>query len=621
MISKIHLRNVKGVTGCFDLGQITNLIGPNGSGKSAILEGLKIGMTGYTELGKLPSKTYQLASDKVMEITLESQLGRTLTRRFERSGSGAKQIITLNGEVVAEKDLVLPGCFDYPVESIHPSEFLNLSPEKRADFVFSALGSEINSISPEDLPKKFEFFTGKMSFSDLMETLKAKKSELEKEIKRCLANLQKLTGDLGEMPAGNLNEWEEKKAAAAAELEKVVSEIATNEERAKLASSKAEQAARLQKNIDDSAKKIIDTEQSIEKMQARTLSVPECKNLQFLQLEKIKQTKALTVAQTAKADLDKRLETLQQKGCCPFCNALASSLENVLDEWELMVFNLATEIETLETSISEIDFDIYTASDSAKIAISNDECQRSIRVDQDALKSYRKFYAENIEALEKLNRGNDEAPVSLEILQGKAEGLRVQIREADENIKKFVSVQSVRNKKSEAEKERNEREDELETIKSALDEVKKIRDTRLADASVELAAPFGVIVRAAFGCPSFLGLIGSNDKPCFDFGIVRNDKEIGFDTLSGGEKTIMLTALVACIQIVKTGKPGIGLFELAEADDDSVLALINAVTIIGFDQVVFASCHGKPLSDAVNIAMAAGEQKEYIWSESREVAA
>ena len=97
--------------------------------------------------------------------------------------------------------------------------------------------------------------------------------------------------------------------------------------------------------------------------------------------------------------------------------------------------------------------------------------------------------------------------------------------------------------------------------------------------------------------------------------------DISFDTLSGGEKTIMLAALVACIQKLKTGKVGIGLFELAEADSKSVKALLGAIEAIGYEQVVIASCHGKTLSDVVNIAMAAGEQKDYIWSESGEVAA
>lgn len=603
MITRIHLKDVKGVSGSFDLGKVTNLIGPNGSGKSAILEGIKIGLTGYTDLGKLAGKTYQLASGKSMEVSLESAMGRSLARKFERSGSGAKQTILLNGEAVPEKDLDLPVCFRYPVEAIHPAEFLNLSDEKRADYVFSALPEDINSISPEEINQKLPFFTQKTSFSDLLETLKSKKLELEKEIKRCIANIQKLTGEIGEVPAGNLNEWEEKKKTAAAELEKVTGEISANEERAKLASSKAEQLARLQKNITDSSQKIADTTKSIVRLQNCIAKVPDAKNLAVLEMEKVKQTKAVTIAKAQKIDLEAKLETLRTKGCCPFCNALAVALEDSMDQWELQAFNLGTEVEELEAKLAGIEADINQAREAARVSVANDDASRQIRLEQDALKRYEAFHQETVQAFEKLNADNDQAPVSMEILKGKAEGLKLQVREADEAIKKFVAVQSVRNQKSKSESERLELEKNLETTKAAIDSVKAFRDTRLIDATVSLADPFRTIVSAAFGCPSFLALLSENDKPCFRFGIVRNEQEIGFDTLSGGEKTIMLTALVACLQIIKTGTPGIGLFELAEADANSVKGLIDAAEKVGFEQIIIASCHGREIEGAVNITM------------------
>ena len=603
MITRIHLKDVKGVSGSFDLGKVTNLIGPNGSGKSAILEGIKIGLTGYTDLGKLAGKTYQLASGKSMEVSLESAMGRSLARKFERSGSGAKQTIMLNGEAVPEKDLDLPVCFRYPVEAIHPAEFLSLSDEKRADYVFSALPEEINSISPEEINQKLPFFTQKTSFSELLETLKSKKLELEKEIKRCIANIQKLTGEIGEVPAGNLNEWEETKKTAAAELEKVTGEISANEERAKLASSKAEQLARLQKNITDSSQKIADTTKSIVRLQNCIAKVPDAKNLAVLEMEKVKQTKAVTIAKAQKIDLEAKLEALRTKGCCPFCNALAVALEDPMDQWELQAFNLGTEVEELEAKLAGIEADINQARTAAAIAAANDDASRQLRLEQDALKRYEAFHQETVQAFEKLNADNDQAPVSMEILKGKAEGLKLQVREADEAIKKFVAVQSVRNQKSKSESERLELEKNLETIKAAIDSVKAFRDTRLIDATVSLADPFRTIVSAAFGCPSFLALLSENDKPCFRFGIVRNEQEIGFDTLSGGEKTIMLTALVACLQIIKTGTPGIGLFELAEADANSVKGLIDAAEKVGFEQIIIASCHGREIEGAVNIIM------------------
>lgn len=621
MITTLHLKDVKGISGSFELGKITNIIGPNGSGKSAILDSIKIGLTGYTNLGKLAGKTFKLASGRSMEISMESAMGRTLSRKFERSGAGAKQTIMVNGEPVAEKDLEMPACFNYPVEAIHPAEFLDLSDEKRADYVFSALPEEINSISPEEIKQKLAIFTQKTGFSELLETLKAKKGELEKEIKRCIANIQKLTGEAGELPAGSLNEWEEKKKVAAAELEKVTGEIATNKERANLAASKTDQAARLQKNIDDASAKITAAQNKIAELSGKKRSVLEHGNLQALKSESYAKQEALTVATSQLQDLDKKLKVLNDKGCCPYCNSLLTALEDSLDQWELESSNLTFKIDELREDLANLVGKIQIAEEAEKAKSQNEADALAIKVETDAAKSYTKFRAESEDALTKLNAGTDEAPVSLDILHGKAEGLRVQIAEAESNIKKFVSIQSVRSQKSKSESERMELEKNLEDLKEALDSVKKIRDARLADATVSLASTFKTIVEAAFGCPSYLTLISENDKPCFDFGIVIDDREIGFDTLSGGEKTILLTALVACIQIIKSGTPGIGLFELAEADADRVKGLIAAAKKIGFEQIIIASCHGQPIEGATNIFMYAGEQKEYVWSESSEVAA
>ena len=608
MITTIHIKDVKGVSGSFDIGKITNLIGGNGSGKSAILESVQVGLTGYSSLGKLPSKTYQLCSGKAMEITLETEDGQTLSRKFEKSGSGAKQTITLNGEEVKEKDLELPESFQFPVEAIHPSEFINLSLEKRADYIFSSLSAEINTISPEEIKQELDFFKQPASFSVTLDILKDKKSGLEKEVKRCLANIQKLTGEIGQAPAGSLAEWEEKKQKASEELSKLTGEIAANEERAKTANTRNDQIARLQKNITDSLSKIEATEKKIASAKENMVDVslyadPARPSNQTLNVELAKVQEALTSAKTKKSQLDDKLEILTKKGCCPFCNSLLTEIEDSIDLWELEAANLQVTIETCQEQIAEIGEKIELNVKQNMAAESNKEIQLQIKVDSDALESYKRFYEQNAADLEALDNSSGETPVSLEILRGRVEGLKSQVKEADEAIKSFVSMKSIREQRTKSEQERMELEKTLENIKEAVASVKEIRNKRLAEAHELLIKPFSLVVQSAFGKDAFLSLIDNKDKPCFDFGLVDDDKEISFDTLSGGEKTIILAALVASIQKLKTGKVGIGLFELAEADAKSVKALLGAIEAIGYEQVVIASCHNRELESAINIDM------------------
>lgn len=608
MISSINIRNVKGISKSLSLGKVTNLIGPNGSGKSAVLESIQIALSGFTSRGKLAGKTFELcsANEKSMEISVESETSQTLSRKFERSGSGAKQTILLNGEKFGEKD-ELPSCFAFPVEAVHPSEFIGMSPEKRADYIFSALPEEINSIFPDQIKEKFDFFKEKTSFSSLLETLKSKKSELEKEIKRCLANIQKLTGELGQSPAGNLAEWEEKKAKTAEDLSSVTAEIATNEERSKTATNRAEQVARLQKNISESLQKIEETEKKIATLKAAIIDVSLLKDAarpsnQTLLKERAVLSDAITSARTKKSQLDDKLEILQAKGCCPFCNSLLTQIEESLDLWELESANLAAAIEENQEKLADLDKKIELNNREIEAETKNKEINLEIKVEADALSRYKKFYDQNAADLEVVDGKAGEAPVSLDVLRARQEGLRAQLKEADEAIKSFVALKSVREQRTKSEQERMSHEQTLETIKGAIESVKALRNERETEARELLSEPFSIVASSALGHDAYLALVDEKDKWCFDFGLLKNSR-VSFDTLSGGEKVIMLAALVACIQKIKTGRVGIGLFELAEADDKSVAALIEAVEKIDFEQIIIASCHGKPIEGAVNIDM------------------
>ncbi len=603
MITKIHLRNMKGITGSFDLGKVTNLYGPNGSGKSAILEGLKIGLTGYTDLGKLPGKTFQLASDKVMSVILESDDGQTLERRFERAGSGAKQVVALNGEVVKEAELILPSSLSFPVEAIHPSEFLVLSGDKRADFVFSSLSADINTITPDDLPD-VPMLGKPMSFADLLKALKDKLSETEQEIKRCTANVQKLTGEMESVPAGNLKEWESQKKADQTELEKLLSDMARNQEKVNLAKGINDQRMRLEKAVSDAEAKIKNSTQRIEWLKTKIRAVdpvdPGVTEKLIRQIAKVGDEQR--DFERANQEIAKRLKAFEEYGKCPFCSAKADDLGDAIDQWELDQLNNTTRIEALRQLLETLNQELGGVKEAVEVAHKNQEVEREIKVENDALSHYRNFLSQNMQELQSLNAEHTETPTSPEIIQGQIEGIRSRIAESDQNIKKFVSIQALRNKKSEAVEENNALSSRKDFLKQTIEDAKKLRDERLEQATASILKPFQTIVKSAFGCPAFVAL-SRGEKPCFEFGIVRGRQEIGFDTLSGGERTILLSALVASIQIIKTGRAGIGLFELAEADSVSVRGLIAAATEIEFEQIVIASCHGTLIPDVTNHEM------------------
>lgn len=606
MITKIHLRNVKGISGSFDLGKVTNLYGKNGSGKSAIIEGLQVALTGYTARGKLASKTFELSSGKAMEVTVENDQGQTLGRKFEKSGSGAKQIITLNGEVVSEKDLIIPAGFSFPSESIHPQEFLGLSGDKRAGFVFNSMG-DINTLSPEQLLEKFDFFQCPLSFSEILGKLKDKKSEADKETKRCLANIQKLTGEIAELPAGNLKEWEDKKKKSQAEREKIVAEISSNAERVKLSGQRQQQIDRLTKNVGDAQAKIEASEKKITELSGKIIAIEKTRSVETVNLDINAAAKRVAANNAVKTDLEDRLDILSKKGCCPFCKSPVDALSDQVDDWDMKAFHLQAEMDKDNALLEQLKPELDLAVKMAGAQQKNQDTEREIRVERDAIKSYKQFKTDaefDLAAMEKDETSN---PVSVEILNGKAEGLKLQVEEAETAIKAFVRSQSIREQKSKSEEERNQFAADMERIEAGIESVKEIRNQRMAEVQEKLRQPFQTVIGKAFGSDSFLRL-SHNDKPCFEFGVVKNDEEIGFDTLSGGERAVVLPALVACIQIVKTRRVGLGLFELAEADDLSFAALIAATQAIGFEQVVVASCHGRPIDtieDAVNIDMGA----------------
>lgn len=608
MLSKIHLRNVKGITGSFDLAPNTLIVGPSGTGKSAILTGVKIALTGYTELGKKAGATMALASGAEMEVSVESETGDIISRLFVAKADGTvTQTIKINGLVVKATDVAtkMPKSLMLPIESIHTHEFTGLSDDKQAEFVFKSLGAELNQVGPEALSKQFAFFKKVMPYSDVLELFAQEISVTNKEIDRCKTTVQKLTGEASEHSfSGTLQEWEQKKKDLNTQLNELSGQIAANEEKAKLSSSKAEHRDRLQKSIADAELKISTSKNKISELQTSMVEVDTTiPSVTALQADEKKHSHSIAVLSHEVAELKKNIAQIKTAGICPCCKTPAANLEDALFDLDIAVGDKSEALETAQRELIALQQKLNLAKSYEK----NAELQREIRIEETAIQQYSKTLTSLVADFEKLNVTSEETPVGAEILQAKQAGIKAQIDEAEKAVKAFTANQAVRQQKSQAEAQRMKLEETAGELATAVDEIRKIRTSKLSAIQDKLRASFDKMIEGAMpNCIAFLSLV-KNDKPAFDFGFYNANKDrVPFAAACGGERTILLAALIACIQTLTDNQPGLGIMELAEADDKMLAAFISTLPKIGFKQSIAATCH-IPSKAVIDPMVAAGK--------------
>jgi hypothetical protein len=606
MIVKIILRNLKGLSGTYDLRKNTLLVGASGTGKSGLIDAVKIGLTGYTERGKKPVNTMALASGPEMEVSLESDTGDILNRLFVEKADGTiSQTVKINGLVIAAKDVSakMPASLTFPVESIHTHEFTSLSDDKQAEFIFKALGAEINQIGPDALESKFDFFKKVMPYSDVLELFAQKQSTVNKEIDRCKTTLQKLTGDdaAANSYSGTLQEWEDKKSVLNKELADIVAEIASNNEKVKLSTAKAESRARLQKNITDAEAKIKVSTDLIETLRKQIVEVDSTlPSLASLQQDEKQLIQTITILTHEISEIKKNILLINSAGVCPCCKTTATNLADALFDLDITVGDKSESLEKAQKQL----IDLHSKIARAKSFEKNTGIERDIKVENDAIVSYRKSLETMTAEFAKQNESSEHEPVNIEILNAKQTGLKAQIEDAEKAIKAFVSTQAIRKQKSQAEEQRMKFEDESNLLDGATKKIREIRMQRLSGIQDKLRASFDTMIAAVMpDYTAFLNLV-KNDKPAFEFGFYNeNGAKVPFATACGGEKTILLAALIACIQTLTTSNPGLGLFELAEADQAIIQSFLKALPAVGFEQTISATCHApsaEEMYDLVN---------------------
>lgn len=591
MITSVSIKGFKTGEGKTELTERNILVGPNGSGKSTILEAIQLGLTGYTKQGKKPSSTLQFSSGDDLEVTI-SDGTNFLARKFEKKGPGGAMTVILNGEVIKDASGI-PETLRFPVEAVHPEEFLALSGDKRAEWLFQAMGGGVDQITPDQItPASFPWFEKPMSATALLEKLADELSSNKKEIARCKANLQLMMG--GELlPVGAQKEWEERLKSIDAGLSIAEKELSAEQEREKLGESRHTLRLSLEEQLRKADAKIQETEEEIDRLSGilkKEVRVPPRTPAAYAEdISKLENRVAVLKEQAT--TLRKQAEMISTLGSCPTCGTKAENLDGVLSEWDRLATCKEGEIEEAEENLFFLRADKEAAVTATEEAKTVQDASLDVKVLKDSLKSYKKS-REGIEnELIRVNNVGGNAAIDQTALLARVEGLKTQQNECRANLKAHYEATSIKKQRAKANDDLSKLSAIETTLKNATGTAKNFRDESLEGMTSKLQSPFDKAAQQAFGCKSFFRILSNKGKPEVDFGIVQNEREISFDTLSGGERIVILIALVAAVQIAKGGVPRLAMVEMAEADDTRCESVFGVCGNIGFEQVVLATCH------------------------------
>lgn len=126
MIDRITLSNVKGITGSYELGELTIIHGRNSTGKSAVLDAITLALIGYhPKLGKKPNLTFQLATHDATAMSVATN-DRVIS--WKKNAKGA---VSIDG---------VEGLGDVPPVMLDINEWLGLTGPGKIQYILDHCG-------------------------------------------------------------------------------------------------------------------------------------------------------------------------------------------------------------------------------------------------------------------------------------------------------------------------------------------------------------------------------------------------------------------------------------------------------------------------------------------------
>ena len=163
-ITTLALHDFKGVNGTFELGPLNLIVGPNGSGKTALLQAIQWAIEGRTALGGRLEDTALLAGATgcSVAVTLDDGFGWTRLLTRDNRANKLSESVVIGGTVLSGKaaQTAIASHVGRDGELFAPMfdlrTFLDLSEDKRRDFVLALCAKAGRSIKVSKLVEKIE---------------------------------------------------------------------------------------------------------------------------------------------------------------------------------------------------------------------------------------------------------------------------------------------------------------------------------------------------------------------------------------------------------------------------------------------------------------------------------
>lgn len=388
-ITKLSLRNVKGLTQKFDLSPVTVITGPNGCGKSAVLEAIQANLIGFVpEWGKRPNTTFAMASADTMTVKVELADGE------ERA---AKWSMNSRGTVTAE----CPPAILSDV-TVDLSGFYALTAKERMKMLFAKfapkdLGSQFRTAVVQVLEDTADNVEGEGCDEAVLESIKtAVMNEVRKasEGDDVAEGIAAAVATFSEMAKGSRAVYDAMTKTLQSQTEVDLDQIDTTSVVTKQQLQEATVAARA------AATKAMEAESAVRHAEQTRRQAESAKAQALANVSLLKSTASLSAD-----DLKQAIERLEA------CEAERSAADNVRAELWSNLRQAEAELNRAESEIMEMtghDHDFYTCEacgSKVDVALKVKQCSDTVSA---CMTTVEKVRAELAVATEKFNKADQE---------------------------------------------------------------------------------------------------------------------------------------------------------------------------------------------------------------------